>query len=178
MGRDEVAFRDLVGYCLNQVAIRSDLHGDPPFRALLAQVRQRTLEALEHQAYPFTRLVEDLRPARDPGRTPIFQATFALQRPHRSAEVADLFVATEMGTEVEPGRRIVWGRLTLAPFVLAHRRAWFDLTLQMMEVRDVLAGSLTYSADLFDEATARRMTGHLLTLLRPSWRTRASRCPG
>src|SRR5258706_448133 len=85
----------------------------PP--AALARVRHRVLEAMEHQVYPFTRLVEQLQPERDAGRTPVFQATFALQKPHRFEDVADLFVAAEMGLVVEPGRRLQWGALTLEP---------------------------------------------------------------
>ncbi len=80
-GRTQPRFERVVGYLANPVVVRADLSGDPPFTGFLAQVRQRMLEALDHQNYPFSLLVERLLVTRDPSRGPLVDAVFVLQRP-------------------------------------------------------------------------------------------------
>jgi amino acid adenylation domain-containing protein len=138
------------GYFLNMLAVRADLGGDPSFREVLARVRRSALRAYSHADVPFDRLLEALRPARDPGRSPVFQVAFALQgslgddRPEAGPAIP--------GLEVEP--------LEIAPGA-----SKYDLTLCMFDQPDGLTGHLEYRTDLFDEATVARMAGHLEGLL-------------
>ncbi|HWQ35153.1 MAG TPA: amino acid adenylation domain-containing protein [Blastocatellia bacterium] len=159
-GRTQAAWADLVGYFVNPVALRADLSDDPSFTRFLAQVRQTVLEALEHQEYPFPLIVERLRPERDPGRTPIFQTMFIMQRAH---SVADRSVsALALGEE---GITASLGQLQVESFPLEHRVAPFDLTLMMAESEAGLAASLTYNTALYEAETAARLLSHYATLL-------------
>ena len=58
--RGRAEWDNVVGYFLNQLVIRGDLVGQPTFRQFLTQSRQRVLEALDHQEYPFQQIVERL----------------------------------------------------------------------------------------------------------------------
>lgn len=71
--RDESGLAGVVGYVTNPIALRIDLRGDPTFATLLGRVKKTVVGALAHQDYPFSLLVERLRPARDAGHTPLFQ---------------------------------------------------------------------------------------------------------
>jgi amino acid adenylation domain-containing protein len=135
----------VIGFFANMLALRVDLTGDPTFRELLHQVRERCLEAYAHQELPFERLVEDLNPSRDLGRSPVFQVVFALQNYEQG--VPDL-------PEIE---------VTSLP--LDRERSKFDLALFAAERNGGLLLSFEFAADLFDASTVERMLGHLETLL-------------
>ncbi|HVS00999.1 MAG TPA: amino acid adenylation domain-containing protein, partial [Thermoanaerobaculia bacterium] len=135
----------LIGLFTNTLALRADLSGDPGFRTLLGRVRETTLGAYAHQDLPFEKLVEELRPERDPRYTPLFQALLVLQN------------APQPAVEL-PG-------LQMAPVPFESGSAKFDLTLVVAEGAAELRGSLEYCADLFDATTMARWLDQWLRLL-------------
>jgi amino acid adenylation domain-containing protein len=159
-GRSQAEHEAVFGNLVNLVVLRSDLAGDPTFRALLGQVRQTVWEALAHQDYPFPLLVEQLQPPRDPGRSPLVQVAFIWDQPRWLEERAGVLVGRGAGERgPDPGR------LNLEFFALEQRGAPFDLTLTVFDFGGPLSGALQYNVDLFDLETIDRMAGHFLTLL-------------
>jgi amino acid adenylation domain-containing protein len=151
-GRNYREIENLIGCFVNTLALRADLTAGPSFAALLAQMRQRTLDAYAHQDLPFEVLVEALQPRRDFSRNPLFQTAFALQ----NAPLPELAL---------PG-------LHLAPLAVETRTAKFDLMLTLEQgtaamggVAAPLTGSLELSTDLFDTATITRLATHFEHLL-------------
>ena len=144
-GRTRAELEGLVGFFVNTLVLRADLSGNPPFRALLEQVRATALAAYAHQDVPFERLVDLLQPERDLSRTPLFQAMFVLQN-------------TPPGPQGLEGFRA-------QPLDIPDTTAKFDLSLALSGDERGIGGVLRYSADLFERETATRMAGHLQTLL-------------
>jgi amino acid adenylation domain-containing protein len=155
-GRTRAEFAEIVGYFVNPVPLRANFAGRPTFKAFLRQIRQTVLGALAHQDYPFSLLIEKLRPRRDPSRSPIFQALFVHQKPQHTSDTADLL---PLGDGSKP---VHWGGLLWEPFPLAQMEGQFDLTLEIFEAG---SAALKYNADLFDPDTVRRMALHFETLL-------------
>ncbi len=79
-GRIRPEFEDSVGYLVNPVPIRTKLDGAQSFKAMLTGVDEKVRGALEHQEYPFARIVRELQLPRDPRRSPVFQVMFAMER--------------------------------------------------------------------------------------------------
>jgi amino acid adenylation domain-containing protein/non-ribosomal peptide synthase protein (TIGR01720 family) len=147
-GRSAPGSENLVAYCAHLVPVRSSLKivadDDPVFAEYLTRVRKILLEAYEHQDYPFARLIEKLNPIRDPGRAPIVNATFNLERRITLPPLHGL------------------NAVLLPPPVSS---AEHDLDLNVTEVHDQLLIDLVYNTGLFNPATVQRMLGHYRTLL-------------
>ncbi|HYH44214.1 MAG TPA: amino acid adenylation domain-containing protein, partial [Thermoanaerobaculia bacterium] len=143
-GRDRVETQGLVGLFVNTLALRLDLADDPGLRALLARSRDVALAAFSRQELPFDRLVEELAPQRQLGRSPLIQAMLALQ----NAPVPHVEL---------PG-------VVLTPFELDSATAQFDLTLVFEEggVGRRPRAVLRFRRDLFDPATVARWGRHLV----------------
>jgi amino acid adenylation domain-containing protein len=145
-GRNRAETEDLIGIFINMLVVRADLSGNPPFRKLLARVREVALGAYAHQDMPFEKLVEELQPERALSQTPLFQVAFGLQ----NAPVESFRL---------PG-------LKLSPLNFSSDIARFDLTLWVFEGGDGLTASWTYSTELFKPETVERMHDHFERLLR------------
>jgi len=159
-GRSSGQLTGVVGHFINPVVLRSDLSGDPSFADFLLATRQVVLEALAHQEYPFSLIVEKIQPERDPGRSPIFQTDFTLQRPQQSKEIIDMMIPDGMDA---PGLR--WGSLEPVPYEIAQQEGQFDLSFEAVEGSGSYFCFLKYNTDLFDAATMERMGGHFRALL-------------
>ncbi len=140
----------LIGLFMNVLALRGDLSGDPTFRELLARVRRTTLDAYEHQALPFEKVVEAVRPERTLSHEPVFQVLFELHNAARS------------GPFTAPGNPRPAPRAPAVPRPLAIKN---DLTLTFAEHAAGVAGVLQYATDLFAHETAARMLAHYRALL-------------
>lgn len=144
--RGRLATEGLIGFFANTLVLRSNLSGDPSFSALLQQVKAVVLDAEGHQGMPFDKLVEELRPERDPGRNPLFQAMFALQ--HAQDVVPQLDAL----------------RVTLPPRA-ETRSARFDLIATFRDGPGQLDLVLEYNTDLFDDATIQALAERFEVLL-------------
>lgn len=144
--RDRTEIEPLIGFFVNTLVHRLDLSGNPQFQHLLKRISRAVLNDQAHQALPFERLVEALRPERRPGRSPLFQVMFALQN-------------------IEPQAIKIKG-LKITPLEQTYSTAKFDLTLLVQERNERLDCAWEYSTDLFKAATIDRMTEKFGRLLR------------
>ncbi|HYU34074.1 MAG TPA: amino acid adenylation domain-containing protein, partial [Thermoanaerobaculia bacterium] len=144
-GRNRAELEGMIGFFVNTLVLRARPAGDLPFRELLARTREVMLDAQAHQDVPFEKLVEELRPERDPLRPPLVQVVFSFQNTPSAA----LSLAGVELTALE-----------------SHRRtARYDLLLSISDQDGELPGYLEYSADLFDAPAARRIADHFMVLL-------------
>ncbi|MFL6336447.1 MAG: amino acid adenylation domain-containing protein, partial [Pyrinomonadaceae bacterium] len=135
----------LLGFFINQLVLRTDLSGDPTFRALLGRVRETALDAYAHQDVPFEKLVEALQPERHLSRSPLFQIKFTLQNmPVETLELPEL---------------------SLKMLDVRGHTSRYDIGIGIGEGEGGLYGLVEYSTELFDRTTVERMFRHYQTLL-------------
>jgi amino acid adenylation domain-containing protein len=144
-GRTLPEIEGLIGVFINTLVFRGDLSGNPKFTELMARTRKTALDAYERQDLPFEKLVKELRPERDPSRTPLFQVMFVFENtPHAELDF--------------PG-------LTASRFEVDGGTAKLDLSVSVEETAGSLNAIFEYNTDLFGHDTISRMLGHFETLL-------------
>ena len=111
---------------------------------MVAQVRQKALDAYSNQDVPFERLVEQLNPVRSAAHHPLFQVLMVLQNNVRPEVFAIDGVSVEQ-------------------WAVPTRTARFDLDFELIEVPAedpaalMASGMATYATDLFDRSTIERL---------------------
>ncbi len=135
----------LIGPFAGPVALRLSLSGNPVLTDLIAETRDRTLEALDHADLPFELLLRKLTLRTQNDRRPLFQFYFMCQTAFvQSREAAGL---------------------TITPLPSISMGTPFEMQLAMIERSEGLRAELEYNADLFDKATIRRWLEYYQSLL-------------
>jgi alpha-ketoglutarate-dependent taurine dioxygenase len=136
-GRTRLEFEQLVGCCTNTLVLRTNLSGDPTFRELLGRVRTVTFGAYTHQELPFEKLVEELRPTRNPAHHPFYQVLFNYKlSPRPKAET--------------PGVQVV-------DFEINRHIALVDLSVDVERTEEGTTCYFNYNVDLFDRPRIARI---------------------
>lgn len=156
-GRSESEFNRIVGHFVNPVPLRTQVGARITFRELLQRVGQTVRQALDGQDYPLLLMVQHANVARDPSRSPLFEAFFGLIAFDRARESVEGHTATH-------GPRDFAG-LRIAPYTLRQQEGQFDLSLQFREREGGLDGLLLFNTDLYDRDTVASITMHYVTLL-------------
>lgn len=149
-GRTRAEVEGLIGFFVNTLVIRTDLKGNPSFRQLVAQVKDKVLGAQSHQDVPFEAIVEELNTPRNLSFSPLYQVALSLTSGDGTA------------------RKAVLGGLEIEPMPIELVAARLDLTMMLADHGDCVDGMLEYNTDLFNERTITRFIDHFcraLTLL-------------
>jgi amino acid adenylation domain-containing protein len=146
-GRSRAELENLIGIFVNTLVLRTEVGSGASFTELLGRVRETALGAYAHPDVPFEKLVEELAPARDMSRNPLFDVAFSSQD--------DWTPAAELAPEV-----------SLFRLPAETGTAKFDLSMGFWKSADgTISLGAEYSLDLFEAATVRRMLGHFVVLL-------------
>ncbi|MBV9823899.1 MAG: AMP-binding protein, partial [Actinobacteria bacterium] len=135
----------VIGLFMNTVPIRIAVDPDAGLADLARTVHAATARALAHQELPFARVVELLRPDRDPARLPLTQVMFAMEE-----------------SWAVPDR----GGLAWRPELLENGTAKFEIELTVTDSATGPRVRLNYNRDLFDPATGELVGEGFARLLR------------
>ncbi|SNS55159.1 amino acid adenylation domain-containing protein [Actinomadura mexicana] len=145
MNREHAEVERLVGNFGNTLVLRTDLSGTPTFREALRRVGRTVAEAFAHQALPYDRLVQELRPARGRGRSAFFDTML-------------LFLAQEIGELDLPGIASSWTHVH-------NGTTHFDLSLEAFVRPQGMTVEATFRRELFEDERIDALLAHLETLL-------------
>jgi iturin family lipopeptide synthetase A len=136
---------NLIGHCVNLVAVKSKIFAHLTFTEYLASIKNEVLEAYKHKDYPFGTLIQKLNPPRDASRSPLVTTLFNMDRPLKT-------VPKFFGLEID-----------LIPSPISHSK--FEIYMSVFEVNDRLMMEIHYNSDLFDVSTIDRIAGNFQKLL-------------
>lgn len=135
---------NLVGYCVNLLPVRSRVADTMSFAEYLASLKRVLAGAYEHQSYPYALLLKRLNPPREPGRSPLVEAVFNVDRGSPRVRFFDI------EAEIRPNH---------------NNSSKFDLTMDVTEGDGVLTLDCEYNTRLFGASRARRWMEHYESLL-------------
>lgn len=147
-GREHIDLENQIGFYINTLALRTRFTEEDSYISLLGKTTQVTVEANEHQAYPFEELVRKLNLKRDLSRSPLFDVMITLQYP----EQEQLFKGIP--------------ELDIIPYSdNTAMGSKFDLTFYFIAGNNGLDLTLEFNSDIFLERTAYRLADHLQQLM-------------
>ena len=149
-GRSQERFESAVGYFINMLPIRTRDVGSKPFAGLLRELQLTMADALDHEAYPFPRMVRDLGIMPDDGIAPVFQVAFEYQNAFSNGDL--LAFNREFGEALG---------VTLMEEV--GQEGEYELVLEVREGADDFLLNIKFNPTLFKSSTISALAGHLMT---------------
>ncbi|MGN7823239.1 amino acid adenylation domain-containing protein [Chitinophaga sp. 22536] len=150
-GRNHPDLEDQIGFYLNNVLLRTSIKRDISFSILLKQVHDNVIQALDHQDYPFDKLVEELSGALDQSvHTPFYSVLVVMNNDGLNISNENLAsFRNELGLEL---------------YDVPAKVSKLDLTFFIMEEQEHIRIDLEYNAKLFKPATIKQYAEELDSL--------------
>lgn len=144
-GRNHVELENQIGFYVNTLALRARFDGEDSYIQLLRNIKQLTLDAYQHQLYPFDELVGELDLIRDSSRNPLFDVMVLQEEKYGQNEFS-----------------LSMDKVKISNFSSSKNQLTkFDLSFNFSENEECISISLDYNSDLFDKETISRLGEHL-----------------
>lgn len=141
---------NIIGLFFNILPLRMSVSSDSNFYELLGKVKKMTMDAYEHQEYPFEKIVEMANPGRVWSQNPFFKIMINFNN--------------------FKSNRLILGDAKIEVLPLKWRAAKMDLSLNINETSEhCYVGSFEYSVDVFERKEIVAMKDHFMRLLDASF---------
>lgn len=147
-GREQAVLHGQIGFYVNTLALRTKIDPTDSYRQLLAKTKQVTVDAYQHQAYPFDELLEALQVPRDMSRNALFDVLVVLQQ-------QPAFLVKENA----------FSGLQMQAVEVATSRSKVDLQFTFLDTGDNLQLHIAYNTDIYIDSTIERLATHFAQLL-------------
>ncbi|MCG8318422.1 MAG: condensation domain-containing protein [Cytophagales bacterium] len=136
-GREFSDLQHQIGCYLNYLILRDRIEPEKSVRSLLLEVAKTTTEALEHQNYPFDKIVEDFNIQHNDGRNPFYDVLLVMTPDMFEKELNNLVNSTS---------------LTIEPIEFESSISKLDLTF-FIGGGDQITLDIEYNSELFNTDT-------------------------
>jgi amino acid adenylation domain-containing protein len=147
-GREHPDLEEQIGFYINTLALRTRFSGTGSFEDLFQHIKEVTLNAYEHQLYPYDELVDALKLPRNINRNPLFDVMVVLQN------------AMEQDAEFT-----LKGLQTSICEVGEYKVAKFDINFIFSESKRGLDLFLEYNTDIYSAEQMQRMLKHFENIM-------------
>jgi amino acid adenylation domain-containing protein len=153
-GRTNLELENQIGLYVNTLALRTQFSGDDNFTSLYSKVKDLTLEAYDHQLYPFDKLVSELELARDLSRNPLFDVMLVLQNTANGQNATDKKIENDF---VE----VIYEETF-------ETTSHFDFMFTLFEDNGVLKGAVEYNSDIYSYEFINQLRNHYVSFIEAS----------
>lgn len=150
-GRNHSDLEGLIGFFVNTIAVRTDIHIEQPFALLLKETHEHLLRDYEYQDMPFDLLIQHLNVKRDSSITPVFQSQFVFDD-YSSAP----FLPEENNTR----------EIRIINTTSQFKKTKFELSTNIYRNGNTLECRIQFRTDLFKLETIQDMSRQFITLLK------------
>lgn len=148
-GREHPDTQELIGCFINTILLSSSIHPQSLVQQILGAVKETTLSAYGHQAYPFDKLVEESGIERDLSRNALFDVLVNYERRQLSKSFTS--------------RKFELSNIELLESFKTYSK--LDLEFDFRETDTNLNVQLIYNTSLFSDTTAHNYISELHTLI-------------
>ncbi|MFK7784940.1 MAG: amino acid adenylation domain-containing protein [Crocinitomicaceae bacterium] len=147
-GREHKSLENQIGFYVNTLALRNQVHKNENFDDFSARVNENTLEALNHQMYPFDRLIEDLDLERIVNRSAVFDVMFAFHE--NNGQEIETAAASSDSSKVED---------------LGSDLSKFDMSITATEMSNALSIHVLFNPDVYEHQLIEQLMKHFSQVL-------------
>jgi len=144
-GRVHPVLQNQVGLFANIVPVRSQISENQSFTDLLKSTKEKVINCLDNQEYPFLKMLEDFDVKWETNRSPLFDVMMMFQESR-----IDAF-------KIEG--------LTIEEVDLPSESSLFDLYFNIVEYGEDFSISINYDSALFDKETAQYLQSGFINIL-------------
>jgi tyrocidine synthetase-3 len=149
-GRAHADLKEQIGFYVNTLALRTRFSGADSYASLLANIRQVTLDAYDHQVYPFDELVDVLPVQYDLSRHPLFDVMLVVHNAETENAAAQQSLG-ELKISSYQGAQALFSK--------------FDLLFNFVETGGGIVAGIQYNKDIYAQSTVEQLADHLGQLL-------------
>lgn len=146
-GRQHYDLENQVGFFVNTLVLRNEINPEDTFEDFLRKVKKTLSEAMDNQAYPFDRLVDELDVERVPNRNPLFDVMVAWM--------------VKNGMEIQ----LNFNGVELSGLDFSISKSMFDLTFLFDETNGKISYGIEYNSSLFKQESIHRMSDQFKKLV-------------
>ncbi|MFT5822223.1 MAG: amino acid adenylation domain-containing protein [Crocinitomix sp.] len=143
-GRNHPDLENQIGFYTNSVSLRNQVSAENDFLTQLKQVIENTNEVMEHQNYPFNKVVEDIQLKRDSNRNPVFDSMLVFNNANDKTNIENL---------------------DYEAFKFQETNAKLDLEITVTDSESILSFGVIYDAEIFESKRIKKMISEYKFLL-------------
>ncbi|MET4141100.1 amino acid adenylation domain-containing protein [Pedobacter sp. UYP1] len=141
-GRGHPDIDHQIGFFVNTLPLRTQLDPEKGFGLLCKEIQHLVLQNFNFQAYALDELIDELKVARDPSRSPLFDVVVTYENYEQELIFSEMKALN-----------------------LEKKTAQFDMTFGFVENRDFISAKIEFNTSLYAHSTIQRMAAHLTEFL-------------
>jgi amino acid adenylation domain-containing protein len=151
IGRPQERFDSVIGHFINMLPVRSHFIEGENFLMYVSRLQKTVFDAIDHAAYPFSKLVQNLEPHNRDVGSPVFQISYNYQSFSSTDELQDL-------------KNKIKDSLTFELINGLYQTGEYDLSLDVLPGKEIVL-NFKYHPDIYSAEIISGISNHYINLI-------------